>query len=103
MNYPFNNKRAKYIKSTNKNFSYLEEKEGKIFFDNIVLNFDYSLQKIFHTSYIKKISIKNNKLIAETRNSIYEFELIEPIEDYEYEREKEETKEMEEVLKRLNM
>ena len=65
-----------FISTTNPKFQYIAGKQGTISYSYTVILFS-SITYNMHTSYIKKLEIKNNVFIFTTRNSIYKFKATE--------------------------
>ena len=68
----FRDVKAKFLTTTNERFAYYEGSESRL--DLIPLQCYFGN---FHTSYITKITVIGNTLIINTRNSRYEFEILE--------------------------
>ena len=69
-----------FASTTNLQFKYIAGKQGTITFNNHVIEF-VSTAYYMHTSYIKKLEIKNNMFIFTTRNSVYSFKPLASYED----------------------
>ena len=69
-----------FASTTNSQFKYIAGKQGTITFSNNVIVF-VGMMYNMHTSYIKKLEIKNNMFIFTTRNSVYSFKPLASYED----------------------
>ena len=64
-----------FASTTNPQFKYIAGKQGTITFTNNVIVF-VGMMYNMHTSYIKKLEIKNNLFTFTTRNSTYKFKSV---------------------------